>query len=342
MKDAIISGNAPAAEKSVQEPAIELYNLKKHFYVGKSGGQKNYAKAVDNITLTINKGEIVGLVGESGSGKTTLARVILRLTSITDGQVIFNGVDLAKASRAQMKQMRTDVSVVFQDPASNLNPRETVLSSIMRPLVLHGVPKAEAKQKAIDSLALVKMDNRYLYSYPHQLSGGQLQRIAIARALVMNPKVMILDEPTSALDISVQAQILNLLLDLQESLGLTYLVITHDLNVIRYISDRIAVMYLGRLVEYGPTEEVIGNPRHPYTRGLMAASPILNPHERDREKYTMEGEPGSLINLPTGCHFHPRCPYATERCKTEMPGDVKISPLHQVSCFLQEEFSVEK
>ena len=325
------------------EAAIELRNLKKYFNVGKGpGGAKAYAKAVDDITLTINKGEVVGLVGESGSGKTTLARVILRLTSITGGQVIFNGVDLAKASRDDMKKMRTDVSVVFQDPASNLNPRETVMSSIMRPLVLHGTSKAEAKQKAIDALGLVKMDTRYLYSYPHQLSGGQLQRIAIARALVMNPKVMILDEPTSALDISVQAQILNLLLDLQESLKLIYLVITHDLNVIRYISDRIAVMYLGRLVEYGPTEEVIGNPRHPYTKGLMAASPILNPHDRGKEKYMMEGEPGSLINLPTGCHFNPRCPYATDRCRSELPQDVRISPLHQVACFLQEEFSIDK
>lgn len=321
----------------VSEALIELKHLKKYFEINRGlGNKKIYVKAVDDITLTINKGEIVGLVGESGSGKTTLARVLLSLTKPTDSHVMFNGVNLSKATSKQMKQFRTDVAVVFQDPSSNLNPRSTVMNSIMRPLILHGMSKKLAKQKAIDSLELVKMDSRYLNSYPHQLSGGQLQRIAIARALVLNPKVMILDEPTSALDISVQAQILNLLLDLQENLGLTYLVITHDLNVIRYISDRVAVMYLGKLVEFGPTEEVIKNPKHPYTEGLMAASPILDPHDRDKEKYLMQGDPGSLINLPTGCHFHPRCPYATERCVNEIPQSVILSEVHQVTCFRYE------
>lgn len=321
----------------MSEALIELKNLKKYFTINKGiRKRKIYVKAVDDVTFTINKGEIVGLVGESGSGKTTLARVLLNLTKPTDSHVMFNGVNLSKATSKEMKQFRTDVAVVFQDPASNLNPRDTVMNSIMRPLILHGMSKKLAKQKAIDSLALVKMDSRYLNSYPHQLSGGQLQRIAIARALVLDPKVMILDEPTSALDISVQAQILNLLLDLQESLGLTYLVITHDLNVIRYISDRVAVMYLGKLVEFGPTEEVIKNPKHPYTEGLMAASPILDPHDRDKEKHLMQGDPGSLINLPTGCHYHPRCPYATERCEKETPQDIILSDAHQVTCFKYE------
>lgn len=318
----------------MSEAVIELNNLKKYFKINKGiKNKKVYVKAVDGVTLTINKGEIVGLVGESGSGKTTLARVLLNLTKPTDSHVVFNGVNLSKATSKEMKKFRTEVAVVFQDPASNLNPRDTVMNSIMRPMILHGIPKKIAKQKAIDSLELVKMDSRYLNSYPHQLSGGQLQRIAIARALVLDPKVMILDEPTSALDISVQAQILNLLLDLQESLGLTYLVITHDLNVIRYISDRVAVMYLGKLVEFGPTKEVIENPKHPYTEGLMAASPILNPHDRDKEKYIMQGDPGSLINLPTGCHFHPRCPYSTERCENEQPQNIILSNGHQVTCF---------
>lgn len=322
----------------MSEPVIELNNLKKYFKINKGIRSRTlYVKAVDGVTLTINKGEIVGLVGESGSGKTTLARVILNLTKPTDSYVVFNGVNLSKATGREMKKFRTDVAVVFQDPASNLNPRDTVMHSIMRPLTLHGVPKKLAKQKATDSLGLVKMDTRYLNSYPHQLSGGQLQRIAIARALVLDPKVMILDEPTSALDISVQAQILNLLLDLQENLGLTYLVITHDLNVIRYISDKVAVMYLGRLVEFGSTEEVIKNPRHPYTEGLMAASPILDPHDRDKEKHLMQGDPGSLIDLPTGCHFHPRCPYATERCVIETPENIALSDGHQVNCFRYEQ-----
>ncbi len=324
------------------ENVIELDHLKKYFTVnkGKLKGGKQYVKAVDDVTLNIKAGEIVGLVGESGSGKTTLARVILNLTKPTDSHVVFDGVNLSHATKKQMKDFRTEVAVVFQDPASNLNPRETVESSIMRPLIIHGMKKAEAKERARKSLELVKMDERYLYSYPHQLSGGQLQRIAIARALVLDPKVMILDEPTSALDISVQAQVLNLLLELQEKMHLTYLVITHDLNVIRYISDKIAVMYLGRLVEYGPTDDVIENPKHPYTRGLMSASPILNPHDRDKEKYIMGGEPGSLIHLPKGCHFNPRCPYAGERCMQETPENVYLSDSHQVTCFMYDEKGV--
>lgn len=319
------------------EVLIELNNIKKYFAVDKGiGKKKEYVKAVDGVNITINKNEIVGLVGESGSGKTTLARTVLNLTKPTEGSVIIDGTDFSNASKKEIKQIRSQIAVVFQDPASNLNPRFTIEKSIMRPMILHGVPKNEARKKAVESLELVKMDTRYLNSYPHQLSGGQLQRIAIARSLVLEPKVMILDEPTSALDISVQAQILNLLLDLQERLGLTYLVITHDLNVIRYISDRVAVMYLGKVVEYGPTEDVMKNPKHPYTEGLMAASPILNPHDRSKEKYVMQGEPGSLINLPTGCHFHPRCPYVMEACKKEAPRDITIDG-HQVACLRYEE-----
>jgi oligopeptide/dipeptide ABC transporter ATP-binding protein len=326
----------------MNDAVVELNNLKKYFIINKGFKEKKLVvKAVDDVTLTINKGEIVGLVGESGSGKTTLARVLLNLTKPTDSHVIFNGVNLSKAKRKEIKKFRTEVAVVFQDPASNLNPRDTVMRSITRPLILHGMPKKLAKEKAIETLELVKMDIRYLNSYPHQLSGGQLQRIAIARALVLEPKVMILDEPTSALDISVQAQILNLLIDLQEKFKLTYLVITHDLNVIRYISDRVAVMYLGKLVEYGPTEEVINNPKHPYTEGLMAAAPILNPHDRNKEKHIMQGDPGSLINLPSGCHFHPRCPYATERCINEAPANL-ILDSHQVACFKYENMKISE
>ena len=318
-----------------QKPMIELNGLKKYFSISKGLLKKDTTKvkAVDDITLTINQGEIVGLVGESGSGKTTLARVIMNLTRKTDGNIVINGVDLDKAGRADIKQIRKDVAVVFQDPASNLNPRQTVESSIMRPMIIHGVPKAEAKQKAKEVLEMVKMDQRYLDSYPHQLSGGQLQRIAIARALALNPKVMILDEPTSALDISVQAQILNLLLDLQEEMGLTYLVITHDLNVIKYISDRIAVMYLGRLVEFGPTEEIAENAKHPYTRGLLNAAPILDPELRDKKKDVIKGDPGSLIKIGPGCRFCDRCEFATEECKTSMPPDTMIGEGHQVACF---------
>ncbi|MDL2317994.1 ABC transporter ATP-binding protein [Eubacteriales bacterium OttesenSCG-928-A19] len=321
-----------------QPAVIEMHGLKKYFTLssGLLGRHKQAVKAVDDVTLTIYKGEIVGLVGESGSGKTTLARVILNLTNPTESSVLLDGVDVQSATRQQRMRMRREVAVVFQDPASNLNPRQTVESSIIRPMVLHGVSKKEAREKARQALDLVKMDERYLYSYPHQLSGGQLQRIAIARALVLEPSIMLLDEPTSALDISVQAQILNLLLDLQESLNLTYLVITHDLNVIRYISDRVAVMYLGKLVEFGPTQEIIENPKHPYTQGLMAASPILDPTQRGQEKHLMGGDPGSLINLPQGCRFSPRCPYVMEKCRTTEPPVYRASDLHQVMCFLCE------
>ncbi len=322
-------------ENKEKKVMIELDGLKKYFPITKGLVRRKttYVKAVDDITLNIHEGEIVGLVGESGSGKTTLARVILRLTGKSGGKIVVDGLDLDKAKKDDMHRLRSEVAVVFQDPASNLNPRQTVESSIMRPMIIHGVSKEEARKKAREVLEMVKMDLRYLDSYPHQLSGGQLQRIAIARALALNPKIMILDEPTSALDVSVQAQILNLLLDLQEQLGLTYLVITHDLNVIKYISDKIAVMYLGRLVEFGPTMEIVEHARHPYTRGLLNAAPILDPKLRGRSKEIMKGDPGSLINIGSGCRFADRCKYATEECKTTMPENVSVGEDHQVACF---------
>lgn len=319
-----------------KKEVIRIEHLQKQFLVdnGFFSKGKRTVKAVNDVSLTLNKGEILGLVGESGSGKTTLARLILNLTRATQGSVTIDGIDMSRASAAEVKLLRQRIAVVFQDPASNLNPRETVMSSIMRPMILHGTPKKEAREKAREALRSVKMDEHYLNSYPHQLSGGQLQRIAIARALAIDPEIMILDEPTSALDVSVQAQILNLLLDLQEQRQLTYLVITHDLNVIRYISDRVAVMYLGKLVEYGPTELMCSHPSHPYTRALMAASPILDPKLRNREKHVMKGDPGSLIDLPSGCHFHPRCPCAQEECLREEPEMLRLTEDHWVCCRL--------
>lgn len=319
-----------------KKEVIRIEHLQKQFSVdnGFFSKGKRTVKAVNDVSLTLNKGEILGLVGESGSGKTTLARLILNLTRATQGSVTIDGIDMSRASAAEVKLLRQRIAVVFQDPASNLNPRETVMSSIMRPMILHGTPKKEARETAREALRSVKMDEHYLNSYPHQLSGGQLQRIAIARALAIDPEIMILDEPTSALDVSVQAQILNLLLDLQEQRQLTYLVITHDLNVIRYISDRVAVMYLGKLVEYGPTELMCSHPSHPYTRALMAASPILDPKLRNREKHVMKGDPGSLIDLPSGCHFHPRCPCAQEECLREEPEMLRLTEDHWVCCRL--------
>ncbi|MBQ6583237.1 MAG: ABC transporter ATP-binding protein [Mogibacterium sp.] len=318
-------------------PMIEFKGLKKYFEVTKGLilQKKTYVKAVDDVTLTIRAGEIVGLVGESGSGKTTLARVALSLAKMTDGDVVIDGISLRSANRGEMDKIHREVAVVFQDPASNLNPRQTVESSIMRPMIIHGVPREEARRKAKEVLEMVKMDQRYLDSYPHQLSGGQLQRIAIARALALNPKIMILDEPTSALDVSVQAQILNLLLDLQEQLKLTYLVITHDLNVIKYISDRIAVMYLGKLVECGLTEDIAEHPKHPYTRSLMSSAPIMDPKDRVLAKELLKGDPGSLMKIGPGCRFADRCPYATEECHTSEPPVTQVTAEHQVSCFHQ-------
>lgn len=317
------------------EPIISLEHLKKYFVLSKGviKKQKNFIKAVDDISLDIHKGEIIGLVGESGSGKTTLARVILSLTKKTGGLLRVDGVDLDHASGEDMKKLHRDIAVVFQDPASNLNPRQTVESSIMRPMIIHGIPKNTARDKAKQVMEMVKMDKRYLYSYPHQLSGGQLQRIAIARALALDPSIMILDEPTSALDVSVQAQILNLLLDLQEDLHLTYLVITHDLNVIKYISDRIAVMYLGKLLEFGPTDQIANHPTHPYTKSLMDSAPVLDPKRREREKHLLQGDPGSLINLQAGCRFCDRCPYVTEECRKKEPDRTFVSDQHQVCCY---------
>jgi oligopeptide/dipeptide ABC transporter ATP-binding protein len=317
------------------EIMIEISGLKKYFPLrGGFFGPTRKIRAVDGVSLTINRGGIVGLVGESGSGKTTLARMILKLVKPTEGFIKIDGIDITKATAEQEARMRSEIAVVFQDPASNLNPRQTVESSICRPMIIHGVKKSEARAHARDVMGMIKMDEHYLRSYPHQLSGGQLQRIAIARALVLKPKAIILDEPTSALDISVQAQVLNMLLDLQESMNLTYMIITHDLNVIRYFSDTVAVMYLGKLVECGPTEEVTANPRHPYTRGLMGASPILDPSLRGRAKKLLAGEPGSLINLPKGCRFFPRCDRADSRCEKREPDDAAVGPGHIVSCFL--------
>lgn len=323
----------------MSEPIISLRNLDKHFILSSSIFKKkrNVVRAVDNFSIDIDEGEIVGIIGESGSGKTTLARLILGLTKATNGEVIIDGVDITNVNNKQIRDIRSNFAVVFQDPASNLNPRQTVESSIMRPLIIRGVSKEKAKEKAMEAMTRVKMDKMYLKSYPHQLSGGQQQRIAIARALVMEPKIMVLDEPTSALDISVQAQVLNLLLDLQEEFNLTYLVVTHDLNVIKYISDRIIVMYMGRLVEHGSTEDVIGKPIHPYTKLLIESVPVLDPlkrGEQDFEKY----KEFELVKEYNACCLINRCPYVQDRCRSERPEIEEISEGHFSACFRAEEF----
>ena len=314
-------------------PVIELNNASKEFRMktGFFSGQGSAIKAVDNVSLTINRGEIVGLVGESGSGKTTLARMVLGLIKPTSGQILIDGEDIANISQSRMKEIRQRIAVVFQDPASNLNPKHTVGDSVMRPLLIKGMSKKEALERAGDAMDKVQMSRKYLDSYPHQLSGGQLQRIAIARALVIEPRIMILDEPTSALDISIQAQILNLLIDLQQNTDMTYLIISHDLNVIKYVSDRIAVMYLGKLVEYGDCENVAKAPIHPYTKGLLAAAPVTHPSLRGDKPGRLRDDPGNGNDVGEGCPLYNRCPVADRTCleKQELR---EINERHFAAC----------
>lgn len=312
---------------------IEVGNLSKHFSsAGLFQKNKPVIRALDDVSISVEEGKILGLVGESGSGKTTLANTILKLTDVTAGYVKIDGIDIAGANSREMKKIRSNVAVVFQDPMANLNPRFTVEQSIMRPMLIQKVPVQEARERAAEVMDLVKMDRVYLKSYPRNLSGGQLQRIAIARALVLRPKIMILDEPTSALDISIQAQVLNMLLSIQKELKLTYLLITHDLNVVRYISDYIAVMYLGKLMEYGPAEEIFFRPKHPYTKGLMASTPITDPKLRGDRPLLFSSEPGSLMKIGQGCRLEPRCPYACEMCKNTVPEFRRIAENHFVAC----------
>jgi len=313
---------------------VELANASKHFTITKGliRRQIRRVRAVDDVSLTIHRGETFGLVGESGSGKTTLARLVPLLAKPSGGKVLFDGHDVAKVNHAELTRIRRRMGIVFQDPASSLMPRWTVRTSILRPLVLQGITAEAAAQRLTETTALVNLGEDLLDRYPHQLSGGQQQRASIARALILRPELLILDEPTSALDVSVQAQILNLLLDLQEQFGLTYLFITHNLSVVRYVSDRIGVMYLGKIVEVGLTSEIYRRPLHPYTAALLSASPALDPRSRGRHKYRLVGDPPSLINPPSGCSLHPRCQFATELCRQERPLLAEFAPGHSVAC----------
>lgn len=299
-----------------------------------------YIRAVDGVWLTVAQGEAFGLVGESGSGKTTLARLIPRLTRATAGKVVYAGRDMARVGGRELTRLRREMGIVFQDPASSLNPRATVRQSILRPLELEGVRGSAARERLDATVALVNLGLEVLDRYPHQLSGGQQQRVSIARAIILRPRLLILDEPTSALDVSVQAQILNLLQDLQGEIGLTYLFITHNLDVVRYMSDRIGVMYLGKLVEMAPAPLLHARPLHPYTTALLSASPPANPRLRNRRRYSLTGDPPSLIAPPPGCRLHPRCPAAIERCSFEEPLLVQAGQGRQVACHRWEELTL--
>lgn len=318
---------------------LETKNLSKYF-TGKKGllnRQPAQVKAVDHVSLTVNKGETLGLVGESGCGKSTLGRTILRLIPATEGQVLYNGEDILTYDKKKMWEMRRKLQIIFQDPYSSLNPRMTVYDLISAPLEVYKIgTKAERREMVEEILQEVGLDRQYLNRFPHEFSGGQRQRIGIARALILNPEFVVCDEAVSALDVSVRAQVLNLMRNMQQKKNLTYLFISHDLSVVRHISDRIAVMYLGSVAEVAEKAQLYSNPMHPYTKALLSAIPLPDVKKK-RQRIILQGDVPSAYNPPSGCKFHTRCPYATDRCKQEIPVLRQMEKGHQVACHRTEE-----
>ncbi len=321
MANELRGGNGQEVERTGGELILQVEGLKKYYPVrgGVLGGKIGDVRAVDGVSFTMKRGETLGLVGESGCGKSTLGRTVMRLEDPTDGRVLFEGQDLATASRQEVFQVRREIQMIFQDPYSSLNPRMTVGEIVREPLVVHRLGTREEQLERVRHLfEVVGLEGRMIHRYPHEFSGGQRQRIGVARALALDPQLVIADEPVSALDVSVQSQVLNLLAGLQRELGLTYLFISHDLSVVEYISDSIAIMYLGRIVEKGPVRRVFDMPTHPYTRGLLKAIPQPDPRKR-RDAVPLTGEAPSPVSPPPGCPFHPRCPFAVPECREAMP-----------------------
>ena len=311
---------------------LEANHIKKYFKT-----PKGILHAVDDVTFSIDRGKTLGVVGESGCGKSTTGRVVLRLLEPTEGSILMEGEDISKLSEAQMRNKRKEMQMIFQDPLASLDPRKTVGQIIEEPLKIHNIISSakERQKRVLELMETVGLAQRYYSTYPHELDGGRRQRIGIARALSMNPKFIVCDEPVSALDVSIQAQILNLLEDLQKQMGLTYMFITHDLSVVHHFSDDIAVMYLGKIIEIAPSDALFAAPTHPYTQALLSAIPVPKLENR-RERIILKGEITSPINLPNACRFASRCLYATERCFTGEPELKEIAPGHKVACFLQD------
>ncbi|MEH7253151.1 dipeptide ABC transporter ATP-binding protein [Neobacillus niacini] len=323
--------NAPL---KTREPLITVDELKTYYPIKKGILSKTvgHVKAVDGVSFSIYEGETLGLVGESGCGKSTIGRSIVRLENPTEGKIIFQGDDITSLSNKQMSEYRSNLQIIFQDPFSSLNPRKRVKDIIAEPLKVHKIVEPKNLQKRVDELLdMVGLPKHYKNRYPHEFSGGQRQRIGIARALSLNPKLIVCDEPVSALDVSIQAQVLNLLTDLQKELNLTYLFIAHGLGAVKYISDRIAVMYLGKVVEIAKTDDIFKNPKHPYSLALLNAYPVPNPNLRDKERIVIQGDVPSPVNPPKGCRFHTRCPIAMDICRQQVP-ELKGSD-HAVACF---------
>lgn len=319
----------------MSNPFLEVKNLKKYFNT-----PSGVLHAVDDVSFTLEKGKILGVVGESGCGKSTMGRAILRLHEPTSGEVMFEGRDITKISTEEMRKLRSEMQIIFQDPFASLNPRKTVSEIIGEPLRLHKIYKsaAEREKHVLELMEVVGLAERLVNTYPHELDGGRRQRIGIARALALNPKFIVCDEPVSALDVSIQAQILNLLKRLKKERGLTYMFITHDLSVVNYFSDDIMVMYLGKMVEYAPSEELFENPVHPYTKALLSAIPVPRLREK-KERILLKGEITSPIDPKPGCRFAPRCAYAKDCCFKESPELKDIGNGHKVACHFSEEFT---
>jgi oligopeptide/dipeptide ABC transporter ATP-binding protein len=317
------------------DPLVEVQSLKKYFPIRKGLLQREVARvhAVDDVTFAVREGETLGLVGESGCGKSTLGRTVVRLLEPTEGAVLFQGRDISDLGTRSLRPLRRQMQMVFQDPYASLNPRKRVGSIIGTPLKIHGVAKSERRQRVQELLETVGLSPEHYNRFPHEFSGGQRQRIGVARALALRPKLIVADEPVSALDVSIQSQMLNLLDDLQKELQLTYIFIAHDLGVVRHVSDRIAVMYLGKLVELSPAEELYQRPIMPYTEALLSAVPIPDPDlSTKRERIVLEGDVPSPINPPSGCRFHPRCRYMTDICKEVEPPLVDYGNGHLAAC----------